>query len=309
MEKESKIYVAGHRGLVGGRLMDRLCAEGYSDIVTAESDRLDLRDEQAVRSFFEINRPEYVFLVAARHGGISEYAKYPVEMLADNCKMEINVIMNCLKHNVKKLIFVAASCVYCQDSPVFTEDALYDGWVQQSTEPYALAKAVGIKLCDYCNREYGTKFVSLLPANIYGLTDEKHHDRTSVIPAMLDRFANAAKNNLESEIVWGTGKTRREFLHVKDFADAMVKVMNSDIDGGWVNAGYGSTVTINDLAETIADVTGFKGRIEHDLTKPGGTDRRALDITKLRGTGWEPKVSLKEGLTEMYEHLYGKSRG
>lgn len=304
MEKNSKIYVAGHRGLVGSYLVKKMQEEGYTNIITATSKELDLRNSAEVAQFFEKEKPEYVFLVAAKRGGVAEYAKYPVEFLAENEQIEINVIMNSLKNNVKKLVFVAASCVYSEDLEMFTEADLMKGWVQHATEPYALAKAVGIKLCEYCNQEYGTKFVSMLPVNIYGITDESHTDNTSVIPAMLERFSNAVKNQAESVTIWGDGKTRREFLHAKDLASGILAVMNSDLNEGWVNIGYGSMVTINELAELIAKVTGFKGKIEHDLTKPNGSHRKVLDIKKIESIGWKPEISLEEGLKEIYKAMY-----
>lgn len=304
MKKDSKIYVAGHRGLVGSYFMKKLEEEGYTNIVTATSSELDLRNSVAVEAFFEKEKPEYVVLVAAKRGGVAEYSKYPVEFLAENEQIEINIIMNCLKYKVKKLVFVSASCVYCEDLDIFTEEKLYEGWVQHATEPYALAKAVGMKLCEYCNKEYGTSFVSMLPVNIYGVTDAAHTDNTSVIPAMMQRFSDAVKNGADSVVIWGDGTVRREFLHAKDLASGILAVLESELNDGWVNIGYGSMVTINELAELIAKITGFKGTIEHDLTKPGGSHRKVLDIRKIESIGWKPEISLEEGLTELYKTMY-----
>lgn len=304
MEKNSKVYVVGHRGLVGSYLIKQMKAEGYTNIVTAASAELDLRDSRSVDVFFEREKPEYVILVAAKRGGVEEYSKYPVEFLVDNEQIQINVIMNCYKHKVKKMIFVATSSVYSENLEIFTEEALFTGWIQRSTEPYGLAKAVGIKLCEYCNKEYGTRFVSLLPVNIYGVTDADHTDNSSVLPSLMRRFSEAAKSGADSVVIWGDGTVKREFLHALDLARAILAVMNSDINDGWVNIGYGSMITINELAELVAQVSGFTGRIEHDLTKPNGSDRKVLDTDKIKHIGWKPTVGLEDGLRELYKAMY-----
>lgn len=304
MEKQSLIYVAGHTGLVGSYLVQELYSEGYNNVITKKSSELNLTKTEEVESFFAAFRPEYVFLVAAVKGGVAEYAKKPVEFFDLNMRIESNVLSSAKRHGVKKLVFVGASCVYPEsEGKVISEDFFQSGWVQKATEPYALAKAAGYRLCEYYNSEYNTRFVTALLVNIFGMSDRRHFDTTSVIPSLLERFLKAVKEGSKEIVIWGDGKTKREFLHAKDCASALLRIMESNISAGGLNVGSGEMITINDLAETIAEVVGYQGKIIHDLSKPNGSQRSVLDVSKLKELGWSPQISLKEGLREMVYNL------
>lgn len=304
MDKNSKIYLAGHSGLVGGYLLKQLYTKGYNNIIVKTSDELDLTNMEAVKTFFSASKPEYVFLVAGRTGGVAEFFKRPVEYYNINMRIEMNVLECAQKYNIRKLVFVGASCVYPESQGrIIHEDDFQTGWVQKATEPYALAKAMGLKLCQYYNQEYGTNFIAALLSNIYGLADRDHLDMTTVLPAFVRRFKDAVQNNLQQVEIWGNGNAKREFLHGSDCAQALIDVMENDESYDCINVGSGSQVSINELALMVAKATGFKGKIIHDLTKPNGSNRSVLDISRLKSLGWEPQISLEDGIKELVNKI------
>lgn len=305
MDKESKILILGAGGLIGQYLVKAL--EDCDKVYTPTSQEVDLKKEDNVNIYFRSIQPEYVFFCAAYKAGVEEYMKYPVQFLRDNLQMELNVIHACYEYDVKKLVYVGASCIYPESQDLLIDESYFaTGWVQKATEPYALAKAAGTRLCEYYNRQYGTNYAVALLSNVYGNCDEKHFDKTSVIPAMITRFVSAVKEKKDHVVIWGTGENKREFLYVKDCARALVKIMQSDITG-LINVGSGEMVSINELAKIIADITNFNGVIKHDLTKPNGSKRSVLDISKLQSIGWRAKYSLREGLIEMLQE--GENNG
>ena len=304
MNKESKIYVVGHRGLIGNTLIRQLKDRRYSNLVYASSSEVDLTNKEATRRFFADNRPEIVYFAAAVKGGVEEYSKFPVEYFEKNIQIEVNVINACYEFNVEKLLFVGASSIFPESfDKIVREDDFKSGWVQHGTEPYSLAKAAGTCLCEYYNTEYGTRFVTALLSNIYGLSDSDHFDRTSVIPALITRFIEARKGGKDELAIWGDGSNRREFLHVEDCASALIAIMESDINAGTVNVGAGEMVSIDELASIIAKETGFSGRITHDLSKPNGSRRSVLDISRLKSIGWEKKIDLHKGIREIVKAI------
>lgn len=302
MKNDSKIFVAGHTGLIGRYLFEVLSENGYHNLITCPSAKLDLRNKEEVESFFEKEKPEYVFMTAALKAGVAEYGKEPVEFFADNMLMEINILSAACGHGVKKMVLAGASCVYPESVDQIMDEACFPGgWVQKATEPYALAKAAGLKLAEYYNAEYGTKFVTAVLSNIYGMADEAHMDTTSVMPALVQRFKKAAVEKQSEVVVWGDGNNKREFLHARDCAEALLKIMESDMDAGWINVGSGNMISIHELVDLIAKVVNYKGNIVYDHTKPNGSKRSVLDIAKLRSLGWRPTVELTDGIKELAE--------
>jgi GDP-L-fucose synthase len=301
MKLESKVYVAGHRGLAGSAILRRLASTGYSNIVTRTRVELDLVSLPAVERFFATEKPDYVFLAAARVGGILANTTYPVEFLRDNLYIELNIIQAAFRHGVKKLLFLGSSCIYPKFAPQpIREESLLTGELEPTNEPYALAKIAGIKLCQAYNSQYGANFISIMPTNLYGPGDNFDLRTSHVLPALMRRFHEAEERNDPSVTVWGSGTPRREFLHVDDLADACVYLMNTYSGSAIVNVGVGEDISISELAELIRDVVGYRGRIQYDTTKPDGTPRKLLDVSKLHDLGWEASITLREGLEQTY---------
>ena len=305
MDKGSKIYVAGHRGLVGSALRRRLESQGYTNLIFRTHRELDLTNQLAVNKFFEHEKPEYVFLAAAKVGGILANSTYPAEFIYENLMIEANVIHASYKYGVKKLLFLGSSCIYPKMAPQpLKEEYLLTGPLEETNEAYAIAKIAGIRLCKHYNQQYGTNFISVMPTNLYGPNDNFDLETSHVMPALIRKFHEAKVDNEPEVIVWGTGKPFREFLHVDDMADACVYLMenfNADDIGEFVNIGVGKDITIGELAELIKEIVGFEGKIKYDTSKPDGTPQKLLDITKLNSLGWKAKISLKDGIEQTYE--------
>ncbi len=302
MEKNSKIFVAGHRGMVGSAIVRKLKAEGFEQVITRNSAELDLRNQQAVNDFFETERPAYVFLAAAKVGGIHANNVYRAQFLYENLMIESNIIHAAYTTGVQKLLFLGSSCIYPKLAPQpIKEEYLLTGLSEQTNEPYAIAKITGIKLCEAYWDQYGCNFISAMPTNLYGQGDNYHPENSHVVPALLRKFDAAVKDGLQQVEVWGSGKPLREFMYVDDLAEACFFLMENYNDKGFVNVGTGEEVTIRELAETIADVTGFEGEIIFNPEKPDGTPRKLMDSSKLHGLGWKHKIELKEGLQKAYQ--------
>jgi GDP-L-fucose synthase len=302
MEKDAKIYVAGHRGLVGSAIMKKLKKEGYNNLVYRTSSELDLRRQEKVEEFFEEEKPDYVILAAAKVGGIQANDKYSAEFLYDNLMIESNVIDAAYQNDVEKLLFLGSSCIYPKfaDQPM-KEDYLLSGKLESTNEGYAIAKITGIKLCEHYNKQYGTNFISAMPTNLYGPNDNFDLETSHVLPALIRKFHEAKINDEDEVVIWGTGKPRREFLHVDDLADALLFLMNNYNGDQFVNVGVGKDISILELAELIKDIVGFEGEIVNDLSKPDGTPRKLLDVTRLNDLGWEAQISLEEGIKDTYQ--------
>jgi GDP-L-fucose synthase len=297
MEKNSKIYVAGHSGIVGSALIKKLQSEGYSNIITRSHNELDLTRQAETESFFETEKPEYVFLLAARVGGIADNREHLADALYVNTQIELNVIKAAYETGVKKLLFTASSTVYPEVSAQpMSEDLLLSGPMEYSLGGYSLAKAVGIRLCEYYITQYSTEYIAAVLPNLYGFGDKN----STVLPMLIGKFYSAVKNNLSTVDVWGTGNARREFLHADDLADALLFLMKNYEGKKHINAGYGSDVSIRELAEIIKRVSGFSGEIVFDPTKPEGTKQKLLDSTRFFEMGWRPKISLEDGIREVY---------
>ena len=287
MEKDSKIYVAGHRGMVGSAIVRKLEQEGYHNIVTRTSKELDLRRQDAVEQFFAKEKPDYVFLAAAKVGGIMANNTYPADFMYDNMILEMNVIKSAFDNKVKKLMFLGSSCIYPRMAPQpMPESCLLTSELEQTNEAYALAKISGLKYCTYLNRQYGTDYISVMPTNLYGPNDNYHPKNSHVLPAMIRRFHEAKVSGAPTVTVWGTGTPLREFLYVDDLADACLYLMNTYSGDETVNLGTGKEVTIAELARIVKKVIGYEGEIVFDTTKPDGTPRKLLDVSKLCGLGW-----------------------
>lgn len=299
MNKDSKILVLGATGLVGSALVRKLTADGYTNVHTPTSQRLDLTNQLAVNIHLSYHNPEYVFLAAAKVGGIHANDKFPAEFIYNNLAIETNVIHACKESGVKKLIFLGSVCIYPKFAPTpVREDSLLSGELEPTNQWYAVAKIAGIKMCQAYRKQYGSNFISVMPCNLYGVNDNFHPVNSHVIPALIRRFVDAKEKNLDVVTCWGTGQARREFLYVDDMADACVFLANTYDDGEIINIGHGDDYTIRELVETIAEIVGYKGNIVWDHTKPDGTPKRMLDCTKLFDRGWKPKVNLREGLTK-----------
>jgi GDP-L-fucose synthase len=305
MDKRSKIYLAGHRGLVGSALKRRLESRGYSNLIFRTHGELDLTNQQAVNEFFQLEKPEYVFLAAAKVGGILANNTYPAEFIYENLMIEANIIHASYRYGVKKLLFLGSSCIYPKLAPQpLKEEYLLTGPLEETNEAYAIAKIAGIRLCKHYNQQYGTNFISVMPTNLYGPNDNFDLETSHVMPALIRKFHEAKVKNEPEVVIWGTGKPYREFLHVDDMADACVYLMenfNTDDIGEFVNIGVGKDNTIGELAELIKEIVGFQGEIKKDLSKPDGTPQKLLDITRLSSLGWKAKISLKDGIEQTYE--------
>lgn len=302
MNKDSKIYVAGHRGLVGSAIMRKLKQEGYTNIITRTHKELDLTNQAQTQEFFEKEKPEYVFLAAAKVGGIHANNTYPADFAYINIMIESNVIKASYDYDVKKLLFLGSSCIYPKLCPQpIKEEYLLTGPLEKTNEAYAIAKIAGLKMCQYFNRQYGTKYISVMPTNLYGPNDNFDLETSHAFAALLRKFHEAKINNKPYVEVWGTGTPRREFLHVDDLADAVVYLMNNYDENEPLNIGTGKDVTIKELAELIKEVVGYEGEIKFDTTKPDGTPRKLLDVSRLHNAGWEHKITLREGIENTYE--------
>jgi GDP-L-fucose synthase len=301
MEKKSKIFVAGHRGMVGSAIVKDLENQGYTNIIYKTSTELNLIDQQAVRSFFESEKPEYVFLAAAKVGGIIANNTYRADFIYENILIQSNVIHQSYLNNVKKLLFLGSTCIYPKLAPQpLKEDYLLTGLLEETNEPYAIAKIAGIKMCDAYRAQYGCNFISVMPTNLYGFNDNYDLQNSHVLPALLRKFHEAKINNQTQVEVWGTGEPLREFLHASDMANACVYLMQNYNDEGFVNIGTGNEISIKDLAFLIKKIVGFQGTIVFDSTKPSGTPRKLTDITKLTNLGWKYKIELENGIRNVY---------
>ncbi|MED5099951.1 GDP-L-fucose synthase [Niallia circulans] len=301
MKKDSKIYVAGHRGLVGSAIYRKLISEGYTNLVSRTSKELDLRNPIEVNKFFDEEMIEYVFLAAAKVGGIVANNEYPADFIRDNLMIQTNVIDASYRTNVKKLLFLGSTCIYPKMAPQpLKEEYLLTGQLEPTNEPYAIAKIAGIKMCESYNRQYGTKYISAMPTNLYGENDNFDLHSSHVLPALIRKFHEAKVNNSEYVEVWGTGTPKREFLYSDDLADACVFLMNNYEGNEIVNIGVGEDIPIKDLANLVKKVTGFEGELKFDTSKPDGTPRKLVDVTKINALGWKATTSLEEGLQKAY---------
>lgn len=301
MEKNSKIYVAGHRGLVGSAIKRNLEKKGYKNIVTRTSKELDLTNARATENFFKKEKPEYVFLAAAKVGGIMANDTYPADFIYQNLQIQNNVIHDARKYGIKKLLFLGSSCIYPKKPPQpIKEEYFMTGPLETTNEAYATAKIAGIKMCQAYNKQYGTNFISVMPTNIYGPNDNFDLETAHVLPALIRKFHEAKVNNKKSVALWGTGKPKREFLHVDDLADACEHLMNNYDSSDIINIGTGKDISIKELAETISDIVGYEGEIKWDTNKPDGTPRKLLDVSRLHNAGWRHQISFSEGLKKTY---------
>lgn len=302
MERNAKIYVAGSRGLVGSAIVRRLHSDQYDHILTPNSKELDLKNSAAVEAFFASERPAYVFLAAAKVGGIYANNTCPAEFIYDNVLIAANVIHAAHKYNVQKLLFLGSSCLYPKFAPQpIKEEYLLTGALEPTNDAYAIAKIAGIKMCQAYRKQYGCNFIAAMPTNLYGVNDNFDLTTSHVLPALLSKFHGAVQNKFDSVTVWGSGNPRREFLYVDDLADACIFLMQRYNDSPIVNIGTGRDISITELAKLIAGITGFSGQIVYDQTKPDGTPVKLLDISKLANMGWVAKTSLREGITKTYE--------
>jgi len=302
MNKNDKIYVAGHRGMVGSAIRRKLQKEGFENIVTRTSAELDLRDQRQVKEFFEAERPDYVFLAAAKVGGILANNTYRGEFLYDNLMIQNNVIHHSYLVGVKKLQFLGSSCIYPKMAPQpLREDYLLTGPLEPTNEPYAIAKIAGIKLCDAYRSQYGCNFISLMPTNLYGPNDNYDLNNSHVLPALIRKFHEAKVNGSPQVVIWGTGGPLREFLHVDDLAEACYFLMEEYNEPNLINVGTGEEISIKDLALLIKAIVDFEGELTFDTSKPDGTPRKLMDVSKLHNLGWKHKISLKEGIEKVYQ--------
>ncbi len=317
MDKDSRIYIAGHKGLVGSAVMRSLSNQGYKNLIYRSHQELDLKNKNDVIHFFETQKPEYVILAAAKVGGIHANNTYPADFIFSNLAIQTNVIDACYKHQIKRLIFLGSSCIYPKEAPQpIKEEHLLTGPLEETNRPYALAKIAGVEMCWSYNRQYKTKYLSVMPTNLYGLNDNYDLDNSHVIPALIRKFYEAKTENKSSVVLWGSGKPKREFLYADDLAGAIRFLLNLDdikfdqlVDPKicpLINVGSGEDLTIYDLAELISSVVGFKGKIDLDATKPDGTMRKVMDVTKINQLGWAYQTKLKEGLSFAYQDFLGK---
>jgi GDP-L-fucose synthase len=302
MNKNSKIYVAGHNGLSGSALVRKLRSNGYSNILTCDKNILNLKNKEQTEEWFSKNQPEYVFLAAAKVGGIHANDKYPAEFIYDNLEIQNNVIHSCYKFNVKKLLFMGSICIYPKFAPEpVNETSLLNGSLEPSNEWYAIAKIAGIKMCQAYRKQYGCNFISAMPCNLYGINDNFHLENSHVLPALIRKFHEAKINNSKTVECWGTGSPRREFLYSDDLADALIFLMNKYNENEIINIGYGEDLTIKDIANKIKTTINFTGEIIWNTSKPDGTPKRLLDVKRLFDMGWRPKINLENGLKSTYE--------
>ncbi|HQX99713.1 MAG: GDP-L-fucose synthase [Flavobacteriales bacterium] len=301
MNKTDKIYIAGHRGMVGSAIIRKLQAEGFTNILTRTSKELDLKEQQAVRDFFAQEKPDVVVLAAAKVGGIHANNVYRAQFLYENLMIESNVIHSSHENGVKKLLFLGSSCIYPKMAPQpLKEESLLSGVLEQTNEPYAIAKIAGIKLAESYRRQYGSNFISAMPTNLYGPNDNYDLNNSHVLPALIRKFHTAKISNAPTVEVWGSGSPRREFLHVDDLADACFHLLQNYDEELFVNIGTGEDLTIKELAELIKDVVGFSGELKWNTSKPDGTPRKLMDVSRLHNMGWKHRIDLREGITSVY---------
>lgn len=302
MNKDSKIYVAGHRGLVGSAIKRGLEAKGYTNIIGRTHSELDLTNSVQVEEFFSTEKPEYVFLAAAKVGGILANSVYPADFIFENLQIQNNVIGMSKKYDVKKLMFLGSSCIYPKMCPQpIKEEYLLSGYLEETNEAYALAKISGLKMCQFFNKQYGTNYISVMPTNLYGPYDNFHPENSHVMPALIRRFHEAKVNNLKEVVVWGSGTPLREFLYSEDMADACIYLMETYEGDDFFNIGTGKEISIRSLAEMVKDIVGYKGKLVFDASKPDGTPRKLLDVSRLQDVGWKYKVELREGIEKAYK--------
>ena len=302
LDRNKKIYVAGHRGLVGSALVRKLETEGFTNIITKTHQELDLTRQTDVENFFETEKPDYVILAAAKVGGIHANDTYPADFIMKNLQIECNVIDAAYKNKVQKLLFLGSSCIYPRECPQpIKEEYLLSDYLEKTNEAYALAKIAGLKMCSYYNKQYGTDYISVMPCNLYGINDNFSLENSHVLPALMRKFHEAKERGESTVTVWGSGKPLREFLNVDDLADACLFLMDSYQGDEFFNVGYGEEVTIRELAEMVKKTVGFEGDIVMDASKPDGTMRKLTDISRIKALGWEPKISLEEGLKQTYQ--------
>ena len=305
MNKNSKIYIAGHNGMVGSAIVRKLTAEGYTNLIVRSSKELDLTNQNTVASFFEEEKPEYVLLAAAKVGGIEANNTYRAQFLYENLMIQNNVIHQSYLHNVKKLLFLASSCIYPKFAPQpIKEEYLLTDKLEYTNEPYAIAKIAGVKMCESYNKQYGCNFISVMPTNLYGPNDNYDLNNSHVLPALLRKFHEAKVNEHKVVEVWGTGTPKREFLHVDDLANACYHLMMSYEGSVSVNIGTGKDISIKDLAELIKDVVGFKGVVKWNTDKPDGTPRKLLDVSLIHSLGWKHVINLEEGIKSVYANKF-----
>lgn len=304
MNKDAKVYVAGHRGMVGSAIVRRLEGEGFSNLVFRTSKELDLRSQDEVAAFFRREKPDYVFIAAAKVGGILANNSYRAEFLYDNLMIQNNLIHHSYLNGVKKLLFLGSSCIYPKMAPQpLKEEYLLTGTLEPTNEPYAIAKIAGIKMCDAYRDQYGCNFISAMPTNLYGPNDNYDLETSHVLPALIRKFHEAKKEGHNEVVMWGTGTPLREFMHVDDLADACYFLMEEYDQPGFLNVGTGVDISIRDLAYLIADIVGFDGEIIHDLSKPDGTPRKLMNVTRLQDSGWKSTISLRDGIKAVYQDL------
>lgn len=305
MDKKRKIYIAGHKGLVGSAIHRYLIKNEYQNIITKTSSELDLRNQNAVTQFFQTEKPDYVFLAAAKVGGIHANNTYRADFLYDNIMIATNIIHASHQHKVKKLLFLGSSCIYPKLAPQpLKEEYLLTGPLEQTNEPYAIAKITGIKLCETYREQYGCNFISVMPTNLYGIGDNYDLENSHVLPALIRKFHEAKIKDAKTVPIWGTGKPKREFLYADDLADACVFLMKNYNDKNLINIGVGEDITIIDLAKLIKDTVGFKGELIFDDTKPDGTPRKLMDVSKIHALGWKAKTSLTDGIRLAYQDFF-----
>lgn len=307
MDKNSKIYIAGHRGMVGSAIYRKLQKEGFNNLITRTSSELDLRSQAAVADFFEQEQPDYVFLAAAKVGGIVANNTFRGEFLYDNLMIQNNIIHSSYLNKVKKLLFLGSSCIYPKMAPQpLKEEYLLTGPLEPTNEPYAVAKIAGIELCDSYRFQYGCNYISVMPTNLYGYNDNYHSEHSHVLPAMIRRFHEAKEQGLDSVTIWGTGSPKREFLFADDLAEACYYLMENYDEPGLINIGTGEDISIRDLAALIKKIIGFKGDIRYDVSKPDGTPRKLMDVSKLHSKGWRHTIELEEGIKLAYQDFLTK---
>jgi GDP-L-fucose synthase len=307
LEKTSRIYIAGHRGMVGSAILKKLEKEGYSNLITKTSKELDLRDQIAVAAFFKLEKPEFVFLAAAKVGGIVANNTYRAEFLFDNLQIQNNIIHQSYLNDVKKLMFLGSSCIYPKMAPQpLKEEYLLTGLLEETNEPYAIAKITGIKMCDAYRAQYGCNYISVMPTNLYGYNDNYHPQNSHVLPALIRKFHEAKLNSLPHVTIWGSGSPMREFLFADDLADACYYLMQNYNEPNLINVGTGEDLTIKDLALLIKDIIGFEGELVFDSTKPDGTPRKLMDVSKINNLGWKHQINLPEGIKLAYQDFLSK---
>jgi GDP-L-fucose synthase len=308
MNSDSKVYIAGHTGMVGSAIMRRLQKEGYKNLVTRDLEELDLINQAETEKFIEEEKPEYVFLAAAKVGGIMANNTYRAQFIYENIQIQNNVIHFSWKYGVKKLLFLGSSCIYPKHAPQpLKEEYLLTGKLEPTNEPYAIAKIAGIKMCQAYNDQYGTDFISVMPTNLYGPYDNFDLETSHVLPALVRKIHEAKETNKDSVVIWGTGKPRREFLYVDDLADACHFLMQNYSGNEFVNIGVGEDISIKELAVLIKDIVGYKGQLDFDTTKPDGTPQKLLDVSKLYNLGWQAKINLREGTESIYKWYIEKT--